>query len=163
MWVPPTSAVNSNAFDFRHKCFSHTDMTVSIKKKSLHSANSLPCFFYRALRLWRRGNIALITTPPLLDCLNSVQHLHPRCLEDRFLRKQTKAQSLQHIISHLLAVLRLPGSVHLLTKKNPTKDDSSALSVPAPHHQRNFPQACLDCLAPQRPGTGSSLCAHLPH
>ena len=73
-------------------------------------------FFDCALRQWRRGNIALITTQPVPDCLNSVQHLQPLCLEDRFLRQQTKregsygARSLQHILSHPLAVLRLPGS-----------------------------------------------------
>ena len=42
----------------------------------------------------------------------------PKCLEDRFLPQQTKtqgtakAQTLQHIVSHLPALLRLPGSVH---------------------------------------------------
>ena len=38
----------------------------------------------------RRGNIALIATLPVLDCLNSVQHLQPSCLEDRFLPQQNK-------------------------------------------------------------------------
>ena len=55
----------------------------------------------------RRGNIALIATLPVSDCLNSVQHLQSRCLEDSFLPQQTrkkgtaKAQSHQHIVSHL--------------------------------------------------------------
>ena len=31
------------------------------------------------------GNIALLTKLPVLGCLNLVQHLQPRCLEDRFL------------------------------------------------------------------------------
>ena len=62
-----------------------------------------------ASRQWRRGNIAMLTTLPVLDCLNSEQHLH-KCLEDRFLPQQgkralLKTQSLQHII-YLPAVLR---------------------------------------------------------
>ena len=42
-----------------------------------------------ALRQWRRGNNAWITTLPILDCLDSVEHLQPRCLEDRFLPQET--------------------------------------------------------------------------
>ena len=82
------------------------------------------CFvFNSALRQWRRGNIALITTLPVPDRPNSVQHLQARCPEDRFLPPQArkkataKAQSLQHTISPLPAVLGLPSSLHLLTKE----------------------------------------------
>ena len=81
------------------------------------------CFCFRsALRQCRRGNSALITTLPVLDCLNLVQHLLPMCLEDRFLPWQTRkgtaeAQSLQHIISHLPAVLTQPGVQHLLAQE----------------------------------------------
>ena len=46
--------------------------------------------FFLFLRQRRRGNMALIATPPVPDCLNLVQHLQPRCLEDRFLPKQTR-------------------------------------------------------------------------
>ena len=70
--------------------------------------------FSGVLRQWRRGNIALITTLPVLDCLISVQHLQSRCLEDRF---PPSAKSLQHIISHLHAVLRPPCILHLLTQE----------------------------------------------
>ena len=59
------------------------------------------CFvLFCALRQRRRDNIALITTLPVLNCLNSAQDLQPKCLEDRFLPQQTikkstaKAQSL---------------------------------------------------------------------
>ena len=48
------------------------------------------CCFYGDLRQWRRGNIALITTIPVLNCLNLVQLLQRRCLEDRFLPQQNK-------------------------------------------------------------------------
>ena len=56
----------------------------------------LSCFFLRTqfnlllqsrlcfecdLRQWPRGNIAVITTLPVPDCLHLVQHLQPRCLE----------------------------------------------------------------------------------
>ena len=63
------------------------------------------------------------TTLPLPDCLNSVHHLQPKCLEDRCLPLQTmekstaEAQSLRHVVSHLLAVLRLPSSLHLLAQE----------------------------------------------
>ena len=71
---------------------------------------------------WRRDNSALITTLPVLDCLNFVQHLQPRCLEDRFDPSITKrkgtAQPLQHLIfSHLPAVLRLPCTWSLLAQE----------------------------------------------
>ena len=45
-------------------------------------------FFFFVLR--ERGNIALITTLPLLVCVNLVEHLQPRCLEDRFLPQPNK-------------------------------------------------------------------------
>ena len=57
-------------------------------------------------------------------CLNLVQHLQPRCLEDRCLPQQTKkkkstatAQSLHHIISHFPVVLSLPGMRHSLAQE----------------------------------------------
>ena len=67
-----------------------------------------------ALRQWRRGNMSQLG----VDCLNLVQHLQLRCLEDRFLRQKkgkkgtAKAQSLQHLIFHLLAVQTAPDGVH---------------------------------------------------
>ena len=49
------------------------------------------CFaLYCALKQWRRGNTALITTLPVLDCLNSVQHLQPKCLAERFFPQRTR-------------------------------------------------------------------------
>ena len=36
------------------------------------------------------GNIALIITLPVLVCLNSVQHLQPRCLEHSFFPHQNR-------------------------------------------------------------------------
>ena len=69
------------------------------------------------------ATLHLITIQPVQDCLNLGQHLQPRCLEDRFLPQHTRnegtaeAHSLQHIISNLPAVLRLPGCSHLLIKE----------------------------------------------
>ena len=54
------------------------------------SASSFFFLFYSALRQWRRGNIALITTLPVLDRQKLAQHLQPKCLEDRFLPTQTR-------------------------------------------------------------------------
>ena len=54
-------------------------------------SRGLFCFFFsRALRQWHRGNIALIATLPVIGCLNLVQHMQPRCLEDSFLPPQNK-------------------------------------------------------------------------
>ena len=114
------------------------------------------CFFSSALGQWRRGNIALVTTLPVPDCLNLVHHLQPRRLEDRFLPQQPRkkghspAQSLQHIISHLPAVLRLPGSVHLQAKEIHRK--MTAQSCPRKNlvFKENFRPACLDCLTEYR-------------
>ena len=72
---------------------------------NFHKFQGIECvlFFLSALRQWRRGNIALVTTLQVLECLNMVQHLQPKCLEDRFLPQQTRkkgtaeAHSLQHI------------------------------------------------------------------
>ena len=61
--------------------------------------------FYRALRQWRRGKIALITTLKVPDSLNFVQHLQPQCLENRFLpflqqgKRALPKVNHQHIIS----------------------------------------------------------------
>ena len=104
-------------------------------------------FFYGAWRQWRRDNIALITTLPMLDCLNLVQHLQPRRLEDMFLPLQTRKKSTAKssvTSAHLPALLRLPCSVHLLAK-----DDSLALSLRAPRLQL--------------PGNSSRHCAQPPH
>ena len=49
--------------------------------------------FNSALRLWRRGNIGLITTQPLPDCVNSKEHEQSRCLEDRFLSQLTRKRA----------------------------------------------------------------------
>ena len=63
-------------------------------------------FFVVALRQWRRANIALVATPPKLDCLTWCNTCSPSVLEDRFLPQQTRnkctaeAQSLQHINFH---------------------------------------------------------------
>ena len=91
--------------------------------KTHSSPQPISFCFYCSFRQWRRGNIALVTTLPVLDCLNSAQHLQPRCLDDRLLpqrsrKKSTaKAQSFQHIIAILPAVLRLLNSVHILAKE----------------------------------------------
>ena len=95
----------------------------------------------------------------MLDCLNSVQHLQPSCLEDRFLPQQNKEKqaSLKQgrfsprfptlaahkegsddLHSHRRTtkkLTRLKG-VHLLARRDSSKDDSSAMSLPT------FPQAC---------------------
>ena len=112
--------------------------------------------FSSALRQWRRGNIALVTTLPVPDCLNLVHHLQPRRLEDRFLPQQPRkkghspAQSLQHIISHLPAVLRLPGSVHLLAKEIHRKMTAQSCPRKFLVFKENFRPACLDCLTEYR-------------
>ena len=78
-------------------------------------ALELNCFCC-ALRQWHRGNVAGITTLPVPVCPNSVQHLQPTCLENRFLPQQSKekstakAQSLQRIIHHLAASCAISSS-----------------------------------------------------
>ena len=67
---------------------------------------------YCALRQWRRCNIALSTTQQVPDCLNSVKHLQPKCLEDRFL----PLQSMEHKYHQSKAT-----SVHVSQLGNPTK------------------------------------------
>ena len=75
----------------------------------------LSCFDETAAS-WK--HVAVTTTMAVLDCLNLVQHLQLRCLEDRFLPQQRKkGKSLQHMISLLPAVLRKPGCPHLLRQK----------------------------------------------
>ena len=54
------------------------------------SLHNFCILFFGALRLqWRRDNVALISTPPVLDCLNSVKQLQPRRLEESFLPQQS--------------------------------------------------------------------------
>ena len=75
----------------------------------------LSCFDESAAS-WK--HVAVTTTLAVLDCLNLVQHLQLRCLEDRFLPQQRKkGKSLQHMISLLPAVLRLPGCSHLTVEE----------------------------------------------
>ena len=69
-----------------------------------------------------------------LDCLNPVQHLQPRCPG-----RQIQAQPLQHVISHLLTILRPPSKSHLLPQEIHRKDGSSEQ---VPRRRSNFPQAC---------------------
>ena len=97
---------------------------------------SFACFcLYSVLRLWRRGNIELITTLPVLDCPHSVQHLQPRCLEDKFLLQQTRkkkhcqGQSLQDIVSHRSASARL-------ARRTNCSSTSPPLSCRTPRHAR---------------------------
>ena len=100
----------------------------------------------------------MVTTLTVPDCLNLVQHLHPRCLEDRFVLQQTRkkgtaiALSLQRICSHLPA-LRLPRCAHLLAME--IHRQMTAQSSPCKLFVFNLAPACPDCLAPQRPGTHS--------
>ena len=75
-------------------------------------------FVWFFLRHWRRGNLGLIATL-------SVQHLQPRCPAGQIPPSSNeegtaKAQSLQHIVAHLLAVLRT-GSKHLLAQEIPCR------------------------------------------
>ena len=95
--------------------------------------------FYRASRQWRCRNYNTTSARPELGATPA-------------------AQSLQHIMSHHLAVLRLPGSLHLLAK-----EIHRQLSLQVPRFQGNFTLACPSCFAPQRPRTNSRHCAPLPH
>ena len=76
--------------------------------------------FCSALRLWRRGNIALVTTLPGRDCLNLVHTNSPSLWRtDSSLSKTkkngtAKAQSLQHINKALF------GSTHIPSSNSPT-------------------------------------------
>ena len=84
--------------------------------------------FCCALRQWRRGNIALMTTLPALGCLNLVQRLQPRCLEDRFLlnkTRKTKHHESKAASGNSLVTLERRTS---LGRRDSSKDDSSALS-----------------------------------
>ena len=113
--------------------------------------------FCCALRQWRRGNIALMTTLTALGCLNLVQHLQPRCLEDRFLlNKQgkpsiTRARLLQETHSSPLK------GVHLLAEEIHRKMTAQRCRL-----QGNCPQTYPARLGPQRPRRCSKHCAHLP-
>ena len=82
---------------------------------SVYPVRGSSCFVLKnALRQWRRGNMSQLG----VDCLNLVQHLQLRCLEDRFLPQKkgkkgtAKAQSLQHLIFHLPAFQTAPDGVH---------------------------------------------------
>ena len=123
------------------------------------------CFSVKkALRQWRRGTIALITAPPAPDSLNLVQHLQPRCLEDRFLPQQTrKSQSSVTAAPHEAPSGSPQTSRHLAScgKGDPWEDDSPELSSQVPRLHGILPPAWPNCWAPH-PGEGSRLCAHLP-
>ena len=75
--------------------------------------------FHGALRPRRRSNIALITTLPVLGCLNVVQHLQPRCLEDRLSPQQgTQASPKQSRFSPRFPTLAAQNGVAVaLTQK----------------------------------------------
>ena len=83
-----------------------------------------------------------------------VQHLQPRCLEDRFLPQQTrkkkgtaKAKSLQRSISHLPVVLKLPSNLLSWLKRSIDKQ----LRAQGPCLHGNLTPACPNCFAPQPP------------
>ena len=69
-------------------------------RKICWTTSTLPCVvLYRALRQWRRGNIALGATQPVKDSLNLVQRLQPRCLEDAlFFVSAHRVKSTAHVL-----------------------------------------------------------------
>ena len=114
-----------------------------------------------------------------------VQHLQSRCLEDRFLPQQkrktsiTKARPLQSTFPNsgspqngqmtCPATVGLPRKPSLVTldkrasldKRHSSKDDSSALSLPATRLQGNFPHSCLKQMRLCRPCCRARTC-HVP-
>ena len=76
------------------------------------------------------------------------------CLEDRFLPTKQKgtaeAQSLQHIM-------------HVPPSGNPQTTKQRACPCQLLVFKETFPLACPSCFVPQRAGTRSRHCAHLPH
>ena len=88
--------------------------------------------------------VAVTATLPVLDWLNLVQHLQPKCLEDRFLPPQTRrkgpviAQSLQHISSHPSGSPQTIRHLASSGKGDPSPDGSSELSLQGPRLQGNF-------------------------
>ena len=97
---------------------------------------------------------------PMPDCLNSAQHLQPRCLEDRFsLIKLEKSTADAHITSaHHVPPSGSPQTAKQLTSPgtgDPLTSDSLELSLQVPRLQGNFPRACPNCFAPQRPSSSS--------
>ena len=102
-----------------------------------------------ALRQWV-VNIAFIVTLPVLDCLNLVQHLQPRCLEDRFLPQQTKTKgtaTAQVTSAHRFPPWRFPSS----RKNNQLFLDFSQLLYEEEHQIKPLPLrhflVVLSCLA----------------
>ena len=73
-----------------------------------------------ALRQWRRGNMSQLG----VDCLNLVQHLQLRCLEDRFLpQKREKRHCLKLSSAHHLSP---SGSPHCTCWRAPPPSDYQA-------------------------------------
>ena len=87
----------------------------------------------------RRGNTALITTLPVLDCLNSVQHVQPRCLEESFLplqprKKQEplKHKSFQLKVSHLWEPKMRPDDLY--SQRRTTKNTTHSSTFKKSRH-----------------------------
>ena len=111
------------------------------------------------------SNIVLMTTLRVLDSLTWCNTCSPRCLEDRFLPQQNKENKHHqskaapvHVCQlweppnghmNCTAIVGLPRRNSLiilewrasLGKRDSSKDDRSALSLPAPRLQGNCPQA----------------------
>ena len=92
-----------------------------------------------ALRQWRRGNMSQLG----VDCLNLVQHLQLRCLEDRFLPVQrTKKGTAKH--SHLsTSFLTFRQSKLYLMAYIATVRPPSNLHLLLPYHTHRFPRTSL--------------------
>ena len=124
---------------------------------------------YRALRLWRGGNLDYYQCQ---SSLNSVQHLQPSprvWRTDSSLCKKEKqgtadAQSLNS--AHHCPPSGSPQTARHLASpgiEDPSKDDSSELSSQVSRLQRKLSTSMPELLSPQHPGKGSRHCAHLRH
>ena len=115
--------------------------------------------------------MAVITTLPVPDCLNLVQHLQPRCLEDSFLTQQTRKKGTAKAQS--LPTLRqcsdYQASSFSWHKRSPSKDDSSELSSQVPRLQGDFQPADKVCSSPgekreeSRPGGSPNYLGNNEH
>ena len=122
---PGPDCSTSSALHHHHHCSLHSATATSNEPPAPVAGPSCDlCSAIVTVASWK--HVAEDTPISVLDCLNlahleSVQHLQPKCLEDRFLPLQTrkkgtgKAPSLQHNISDLqLLPLCINLRLHLL-------------------------------------------------
>ena len=121
------------------------DVPMELRPRTPAAPPCSACFFC-TLRQWRRCNIALITTQPVLDCLNLGQHLQPRCLESLSAKQRKRALlKLNHFNTSYPTFQQASDTKHLTSPdtRDPLKDDSSGLSSQAPRLRGDFLPARL--------------------